>query len=246
METKTRITPLMVVAGFVSLTETVLGYAVTKTDGFAQVALTLFVIGFAFLVAAAFFYILWHRPQVFYSPAEYGGPVDPKTYIDAISKSLSPKVLEQIAPGDKSTQYELIDSLVNDVPLKQHLILMHLKNLEIPYAEYGHGHKYAYGIKDRGWGAGLFSPSDFVRKLKGSELVEIVEHAGRKIKLTEEGEKFAQWLMDNKRQADFLETSLGGWGTFFPPPLAQATEAKEVVGTAETGTKGTSPAKTGE
>jgi hypothetical protein len=55
-----------------TLTETVLGVAVTQTGDVVQVALTVFVLAVPLAVGAAFFLILWSRPWVFYSPAEYG------------------------------------------------------------------------------------------------------------------------------------------------------------------------------
>jgi len=85
---KSRITPLWIVAAFVSLTETVLGYAVTKTTGAVQYALTAFVVFFALAVATAFFLVLWNRPYVFYAPSEYGS-VDPKSFIDAVKAPAS-------------------------------------------------------------------------------------------------------------------------------------------------------------
>ena len=78
-----KITPLWIVAAFVTLTETVLGYAVTQVTGGVQVALTIFVIVFAPIVAGAFFLVLWHRPYVFYPPSEYDG-TDPEKFIDAV------------------------------------------------------------------------------------------------------------------------------------------------------------------
>lgn len=69
--TSAKVTPLWIVAAFVTLTEAVLGFAVTQVEGGVQIALTIFVISFALLVAGAFFLILWHRPWVFYPPSEY-------------------------------------------------------------------------------------------------------------------------------------------------------------------------------
>ncbi len=85
---KLRVTPLGIVATFVTLTESVLGLALTQVTGGVQVALTVFVIVFAILVAGAFFLILWFRPFVFYSPSEYGD-IDPKAFItvDPICKT---------------------------------------------------------------------------------------------------------------------------------------------------------------
>lgn len=78
------VTPLWIVALFVSLTETVLGIAVTRTAGAIQVALLVFVILFPTLVAGVFFLILWRKPFVFYSPAEFGGDVAIRDYLEAM------------------------------------------------------------------------------------------------------------------------------------------------------------------
>lgn len=52
-----RLTPLWIISLFVSLTEVVLGTAVTQTVGGVQIALTAFVMSFPLLVASAFFAI---------------------------------------------------------------------------------------------------------------------------------------------------------------------------------------------
>jgi hypothetical protein len=68
---------------FVSLTETVLGVAVSKTTGGPQIALVSFVMIFPLLIAGAFFACLWARPWVFYSPSEYGR-IDVQKYVEAL------------------------------------------------------------------------------------------------------------------------------------------------------------------
>lgn len=78
------LTPLLVISLFLSLSETVLVVAATRTAGWVQAALTVFVITFPVLVAAAFFVILWSRPYVFYPPHEYGQEVDVLRYVEAM------------------------------------------------------------------------------------------------------------------------------------------------------------------
>jgi hypothetical protein len=78
-------TPLWVISLFLSLTEIIVGLAVTRAAGGVQVALTTFVIGFPALVATAFFLVLWHRPYVLYPPAEYGN-MDVQRYVDAMQR----------------------------------------------------------------------------------------------------------------------------------------------------------------
>ena len=84
-------TPLWIISLFVSLTEVVLGTAVTQTVGGVQIALTAFVMSFPLLVASAFFAILWSRPWVFYSPSEYGG-IDPAMFVGTLTQAQFGKV----------------------------------------------------------------------------------------------------------------------------------------------------------
>ena len=78
------ITPLWIIALFVSLTETVLGTAVFKTSGSIQVALTIFVVLFPVFIAGSFFVILWNRAYVLYPPTEYGSETDISSYVNAM------------------------------------------------------------------------------------------------------------------------------------------------------------------
>jgi hypothetical protein len=65
------VTPLWLIFLFFCFTEIVLGFAVFKTSGGIQVALTTFVIGFPLLVVVAFFYLLIFRPENVFSPQEF-------------------------------------------------------------------------------------------------------------------------------------------------------------------------------
>lgn len=83
MKPPTKMTPLWVIALFLSLTEMVLGVATTQTSGSVQVALVVFVIAFPLLVAGAFFSLLWLKPWSFYPPSEYHN-VDVQKYVEAL------------------------------------------------------------------------------------------------------------------------------------------------------------------
>jgi hypothetical protein len=85
-ENKRPITPLWIISLFVSLTETILGFAVTQTDGMIQIALTSFVIIFPIFIAGIFFLILWNKPFVLYPPTEYGKRTDVSSYVNAMQK----------------------------------------------------------------------------------------------------------------------------------------------------------------
>lgn len=78
-----RMTPLLVVTGFVGLTETVLGLALTKTIGNIQWVLVIFAIAFPCVIAAVFFLFLWKRNWVFFSPWEFASG-DPASFVEAM------------------------------------------------------------------------------------------------------------------------------------------------------------------
>jgi hypothetical protein len=84
------LSPLWVIALFLSFSETVLGMAVMNTSGGIQIALTSFVIAFPTIVGGLFFLILWKKPYVFYPPAEFGKSVDVKTYVEAMQMTRIP------------------------------------------------------------------------------------------------------------------------------------------------------------
>lgn len=85
---KKAITPLWIVALFVSFTELVLGAAVTQTQGGIQIALTVFVLAFPVLIAVAFFLVLWFRSYVFYPPTEFGDQINVLDYVSAMRGTL--------------------------------------------------------------------------------------------------------------------------------------------------------------
>jgi hypothetical protein len=93
------LTPLWVISLFVSLTETTLGIAATKTGGGVQVALTAFVIAFPIFVACAFFAVLWTKAYVFYPPSEYA-KVDVQKFVEAFKgqSGLITKTTDLVGP----------------------------------------------------------------------------------------------------------------------------------------------------
>jgi hypothetical protein len=78
-------TPLLVISLFVSLTEVIAGYAVTKATGGVQVALTAFVIAFPSLIALGFFVVLWFKNYVFWPPSEFAAQ-DVSKYVEAMQR----------------------------------------------------------------------------------------------------------------------------------------------------------------
>jgi hypothetical protein len=218
MNIPAKVTPLWIVAAFVTLTETVLGYAITKVTDGVQIALTVFVICFALLVATAFFVILWNRPYVFYPPSEYGN-TNPETFVSALRQGgLSKTVVEQVKlaasvgqnPKDKIAQFALIDGMLDEVH-RQYLILMHVIPCDVPYTD----SYYNQDIYEMEYGSsvatGGFDSRKFLEKIDGTGFISIISK-GPKLSLTQSGHDFAQWLIDNGHKASFIKTSLGGWG----------------------------------
>jgi hypothetical protein len=68
---KSKVSPLVVIAAFVSLTETVCGAVIALSSGQVQLYLAYFVIAFPVGVASAFFLILVRKHWVLYAPWEY-------------------------------------------------------------------------------------------------------------------------------------------------------------------------------
>jgi hypothetical protein len=86
-----RLTPLWVIAGFISLTEIVISFSVVQTTGFVQILLTLFAIAFPTAVAGLFFYTLIFKPQVLYAPFDYSAAVDMERYVRVLHYARDPE-----------------------------------------------------------------------------------------------------------------------------------------------------------
>lgn len=216
---KSGITPLWIVAAFVSLAEVTLGVALTQVQGGVQISLTVFVITFPVLVAAAFFGILWSRPWVFYAPSEYGN-VDPKHFMSAM-RDTAPLVTEQVElaksieanPDDSDARFSLIDAMA-DAAQCQWIIFMHETGKDIP-----RNADHIYEYKEGSAGTGMFE--GYGRsKLTGTGLV-VQAGGGRYLSLTEQGHEFAKWLLRKGRKCDFFWSPLGEWGVPTPGGAAE-------------------------
>ena len=210
-----KLSPLWIISIFVTFTETVLGYAVTKTDSWIQGALAIFVMLFAIGIASAFFYILWHKPFHFYSPADFGN-MSPKDFVDAIQGSPVVQQAAKVAnnPTDTTAIYQLLDSILDNT-FKQHLIFMAEKNVQFPYVPWGQ--TYQHGTRGKGWASGGFQGDEFLQKLNGTGFIELIPSAPPKLQITEKGKSFVEWLVKNGRKAEFYTSPLGGWGVPFSP-----------------------------
>lgn len=204
-----RVTPLWIVAAFLSTAEAATLYAITRVTGSIQLTLTVFVVVFTLAVACAFFAIIWCRPYNFYAPGEYGN-VKPKEFIESLRNA--PALQEQVKlaqsvsenPEDSQSRFALIATMAEEAHL-QWIILMHEKRLSIVQ---GAEHLYLY--KRGGGGTGSFSNGGR-NNLAGTGLIDL-NSLGHKVTLTEEGHKFAKWLLANGRKCDVFMTDYGGWG----------------------------------
>jgi len=209
-----KITPLGIIAAFVTLTETTLGYAVTKVDGEVQVALAAFVIFFALLVFSVFCWILWHRANVFYPPSEYGKHT-PQEFADAVRPPLSKVVSKQVefaasVEWDEDAQFAIIDSLLDDLQ-KQFLILMHLVPCDLLSSEVDEEKgKYEIKYASESTTTGEFDGWMLYSKVKDMALIEVVIKE-KKVSLTKSGHRFSVWLIKNNKQALCMKTGYGGW-----------------------------------
>jgi len=207
-----KITPLWIVSSFVTFTEVALSYAVTKVTGWPQQALTVFVMVFALAVAAAFFLILWNRPYVFYSPSEYGD-VDPKDFISTL-REVSPKVADlaltvEQDPLNLDARFSLVDAMADEVEC-QYLILM--RELGKDVAKYG---PYVYRSSNGGGGSGYLGGFSNRDRLEGAGMV-MRTGGGGFVRPTEDGLKFADWLVSKGRKCPFFWCPAGGWGALEP------------------------------
>lgn len=114
---KKAITPLWIVASFVSFTEALVGVAVIQTRGTVQIALTAFLIIFSILIVGLFFTILYRKPFVFYSPKEYGEGTTVRDYVEAMQRRPMPDNYQNIQDAVRATimSKELIAQLTSVV-----------------------------------------------------------------------------------------------------------------------------------
>jgi hypothetical protein len=211
-----RLSPLWIVSLFLSLTEVVLGFAVTRTDGWVQGLLAIFVVAFGLGVAAAFFYVLWHKPRHFY----YAGDCGRKEFISAI-RGGPREILTAIEsvgndPTDHTALYRFLDCVL-DASIKQHLILLE-KGAQLPYLT-SCSFRYEFGTQQQDWKSGMLDGRRFQKGLDGTGLIEVVTAGGApsKIQITKAGRKFVEWLVQEGRKAEYFDCDLGGWGTPFDP-----------------------------
>jgi hypothetical protein len=197
----------------VSLTEAVLGIALTRVTGEVQVVLTVFVIAFPLLVATAFFYILWNRAYVFYAPSEYGN-VNPSDFMSAMRHAPAPVLANEVELGrsiekdplHEEARFSLIDTMADDAEV-QAVVFMYESAKDLPTSSF-----YIYVHQSGAMGSGMVGALGRSDRLEGAGVVRR-RGGGRFWSLTEDGKRFAEWLLKRGRKCDFFWTEVGGWGT---------------------------------
>ncbi len=140
-------TPLGIIALFISLAEIVAGVVATKTSAEVQLLLALFVVFFPILIAVLFFYVLWHKPLVFYHPKEFDGETTIESFSEVTArrfesvdhwKESTEKAVKEVVEDDSQAQ-EILKKLV-----KENAILLDFseingqtnQELNVPYDQF--------------------------------------------------------------------------------------------------------------
>ena len=98
--------PLWVLSLFITFTETVLGAAVTQTEGIIQYALTAFVIIFPVSIAIIFFLILWKKPWVLYAPRDFGSSVNIGEFVKSMKSDIT-----EIRKGQETLEQDVQEAI---------------------------------------------------------------------------------------------------------------------------------------
>jgi len=101
--------PLTLMSVFCGVAEAAIIYGVGVTQSGAQIVLTIFASAFPFFVAGAFFYILYFKHAVLYSPKDFR---DEASFLSLVSE-LKQDVYQRIASG--SAPPEEREKLIHDI-----------------------------------------------------------------------------------------------------------------------------------
>jgi hypothetical protein len=115
-------------------------------------------------------------------------------------------VLRERATVD--THFSLIDAMADD-PQIQALIFMYESGRDLPRYS-----SYVYAYKEGGGGSGMFT--GFGKSTLENTGLVLVGGGGRFLRLTDDGVRFAQWLIKKGRKSDFFWTPFGGWDDLGP------------------------------
>src|SRR5687768_7294271 len=203
-----RLSPIWIESLFLSVTVVVLGFAVINTAGWVQGLLASFMVVFGLGVAAAFLYVLWHRPNHFDYAADNGANEfiatvkgGPKDTLDAIATIARD-------PTNHPALYQLLDNTL-DATTKQQLILLD-KGAQLPFVMPSNL-RYEFGTRQQDWTSGMFDGRKFLKGLNGTGLIELATTgaAPSRIQITEAGRAFADWLVQEGKMAEYFDCDLG-------------------------------------
>lgn len=112
---------------------------------------------------------------------------------------------------DQKTQFLIISDLLGD-PSNQFIIAMH--EMGVPYlretSPFSPGEYYEYSFDRGGGGMGNFSMDKLCKSLPDAEILQ--QDLKSNVSLTPRGHEYAEWLIANRRKADYFLSSKGGWG----------------------------------
>lgn len=100
-------------------------------------------------------------------------------------------------------QFSLIDAMADD-PQCQAMILMYETGKDIPRHS-----EFVYAYENGGGGSGQIGA--FRNNMENTGLI-LVGGGGRLYRLTDDGKRFADWLLKKGRKCDLFWTPSGGWG----------------------------------
>lgn len=109
-------------------------------------------------------------------------------------------------PNNEEARFSLIDTMADDVEC-QCLIMMSETGKDLPISL-----RYVYRQRDGGGGSGSVGGFGGKDRLQGTGLVRRAG-GGRFVSLTDEGRRFAEWLIKRDRKCYFFWTPFGGWGS---------------------------------
>lgn len=211
-----RASPLWLIGLFIIFAQATAAVAAVQIDGWPQNALVIFVVSYSSIVTIIFFFFLWFKPENFYGPSEYGD-ISPDHYASAL-KGFPKETAEAVNkvglnPLDENALFELLNSLITE-HVKQHLVLLKRSNNKLDISnpdERGWTHSYEIVTRNKGVSFGTFDPKNFLEQLRGTDLVK-VNQKKKELHLTKRGEKFAQWLIENGKDAETFNSDVGRWG----------------------------------
>ncbi|CAG9297455.1 hypothetical protein [Celerinatantimonas diazotrophica] len=204
-----RNSPLWLIGFFILFAEATAGIAAVKISGWPQAALVIFVISYATVVTATFFAFLWFKPENFYGPNEYGKETTPEMFIQALKgQGLPDDTIQAVAESEKYGDkqfYKLLDNVIPNNE-KQILILLKRQSKKIPISSII---SYRFATRDNGLSIGSMGGQDLMKKLNGTELLS---DNNSYIELSDKGNSFADWLINENKDAKSFDSVLGSWG----------------------------------